>query len=122
MRLDKDSQLVQKAGRLQPIFITCDPQRDSPEVIQKYLEDFHSRFIGLTGPTDAVAKACKAYRVYFSRPPKVAPGEDYLVDHSIFFYLMDPTGKFVNCFGKDKTADEATAIIRDAMLAYEEDQ
>ncbi|KAI0243622.1 Cu-binding protein, partial [Massospora cicadina] len=118
-KLDLDNRLVAKAGQLQPVFITCDPQRDSPEVVKKYLEDFHPRFIGLTGPIEAVAKACKAYRVYFSRPPKVAPGEDYLVDHSIFFYLMDPRGEFVDCFGKDRTAEEAAVKIREYMLSYD---
>lgn len=117
--LDSDSSLTKKAGFLQPIFITCDPQRDSTSVIRKYLEDFHPRFLGLTGPIEEIAKACKAYRVYFSRPPKVQDGQDYLVDHSIFFYLMNPEGRFVACFGKDKTASEAATAIRGHMQIYQ---
>ncbi|KAI8324518.1 SCO1-SenC-domain-containing protein, partial [Martensiomyces pterosporus] len=89
---------------IQPVFITCDPQRDSPEAIKKYLEEFHPKFVGLTGSIDQVRKACKAFRVYFSKPPKVEEGQDYLVDHSIFSYFMDPDGQFIDVYGKDKSA------------------
>lgn len=84
---------------VQPIFITCDPARDSPEVLKEYLTDFHDGIIGLTGSYEDVKKVCKQYRVYFSTPPNVQPGQDYLVDHSIFFYLMDPQGQFVDALG-----------------------
>ncbi|ORX70203.1 SCO1 protein [Linderina pennispora] len=89
---------------IQPVFITCDPQRDSPEAIKKYLTEFHPKFIGLTGSVDQVRSACKAFRVYFSKPPKVEEGQDYLVDHSIFSYFMDPDGQFIDVYGKDKSA------------------
>lgn len=90
--------------QLQPIFITCDPARDTPEVVKAYLADFHPDLIGLTGDYNEVKNACKQYRVYFSTPPNVKPGQDYLVDHSIFFYLMDPEGKFVDVIGRDMDA------------------
>ncbi|KAJ2802727.1 Cu-binding protein [Coemansia helicoidea] len=99
---------------VQPVFITCDPQRDSPEAIKSYLQQFHPKFVGLTGSVDQVRTACKAYRVYFSKPPKVAPNQDYLVDHSIFSYLMDPDGQFVDVYGKDKTAQQ----MADGITAY----
>lgn len=73
---------------LKPIFITCDPARDTPAVIKSYLSEFHSAMVGLTGTWEQVKACCKAYRVYFSTPPHVKPGQDYLVDHSIYFYLM----------------------------------
>ena len=78
-------------GILRPIFISCDPARDSPAVIKSYLAEFHADLIGLTGDYEAVKAVCKAYRVYFSTPEHVRAGQDYLVDHSIYFYLM---GKF----------------------------
>lgn len=96
--------------QLQPIFITCDPNRDSPEVLRKYLSDFHPGIIGLTGTFDQVKHACKQYRVYFSTPPNVKPGQDYLVDHSIFFYLMDPEGNFIDALGRNY--DETTGVDR----------
>ncbi|KAJ9624072.1 Cu-binding protein [Taxawa tesnikishii (nom. ined.)] len=73
---------------LLPVFITCDPARDTPEVTKEYLKEFHPDIIGLTGTYEQVKHVCKQYRVYFSTPKDVKPGEDYLVDHSIYFYLM----------------------------------
>ncbi|KAG7195142.1 Cu-binding protein [Scheffersomyces spartinae] len=108
---------------LQPVFITCDPARDSPEVVKQYLTDFHPSIIGLTGTYENVKNACKKYRVYFSTPPDVKPGQDYLVDHSIFFYLMDPEGNFVDVIGREATATEAVEKIRlhiDAFVPKEE--
>ncbi|KAJ1904188.1 Cu-binding protein [Coemansia sp. IMI 209127] len=100
--LERNPQMVDV---VQPILITCDPQRDSPEAIKEYLKQFHPRFVGLTGSFDQVRQACKGYRVYFSKPPKVGPNQDYLVDHSIFSYFMDPDGEFIDVYGKDKPAD-----------------
>jgi protein SCO1 len=97
--------------RLQPVFVTCDPNRDTPEVLKNYLSEFHPDIIGLTGPYDEIKDACKAYRVYFSTPPDLKPGQEYLVDHSIFFYLMDPDGKFVDALGRQYTADELAVRI-----------
>lgn len=77
-----------KGDVMRPIFITCDPARDTPAVVKAYLKEFHPDIIGLTGTWENVKAICKAYRVYFSTPPSVKPGQDYLVDHSIYFYLM----------------------------------
>jgi protein SCO1/2 len=73
---------------MRPVFITCDPARDTPEVTKEYLKEFHDDLIGLTGDYEQVKATCKAFRVYFSTPKDVLPGQDYLVDHSIYFYLM----------------------------------
>ncbi|KAL4975198.1 SCO1/SenC-domain-containing protein [Aspergillus desertorum] len=94
-----------------PVFITCDPARDTPEVLRNYLQEFHKDIIGLTGTYEQVKQVCKAYRVYFSTPRDVKPGEDYLVDHSIYFYLMDPEGDFVECIGRQDTPETATKTI-----------
>lgn len=75
-------------GVLRNVFISCDPARDTPEVLKRYLKEFHDDILGMTGTWDEVKEVCKAYRVYFSTPPDVKPGQDYLVDHSIYFYLM----------------------------------
>lgn len=71
-----------------PLFVTCDPVRDTPGVLKSYLQEFHPGIVGLTGTWEQVRDMCKKYRVYFSTPEGVKPGEDYLVDHSIYFYLM----------------------------------
>lgn len=96
---------------LLPIFITCDPARDTPEVLKVYLKEFDDRFVGLTGAWEQIKEVCKAYRVYFSTPPGVKPGMDYLVDHSIYFYLMDPDGDFVEAIGRQHTAEAGAEVI-----------
>lgn len=83
-----DNVKKQHGNVMKPVFITCDPARDTPAVIKAYLNEFHEDILGLTGEYDEVKAACKAYRVYFSTPQDVKPGQDYLVDHSIYFYLM----------------------------------
>lgn len=96
--LDKMALMYEKVKEkcgdvLLPIMITCDPARDSPAVLKEYLAEFHPHFIGLTGSHEQIKDTCKAYRVYFSTPKEVAPGQDYLVDHSIYFYLMGESRK-----------------------------
>ncbi|KAF1934429.1 mitochondrial metallochaperone Sco1 [Didymella exigua CBS 183.55] len=104
---------------LLPLMITCDPARDSPAVLKEYLAEFHPHFIGLTGNHEQIKDTCKAYRVYFSTPKDVAPGQDYLVDHSIYFYLMDPEGDFVEAIGRNFTADQAAKVIADHVKDWE---
>ncbi|KAF9918698.1 Cu-binding protein [Lobosporangium transversale] len=101
-----------------PIFITCDPQRDTVSEVKNYVKEFHKDLIGLTGSMEEIAKVAKAYRVYFSKPPKVAEGEDYLVDHSIFFYLMSPEGEFVDCYAKDHTAEHVSESVKNHIQDY----
>ncbi|KAJ1308470.1 hypothetical protein OPQ81_004174 [Rhizoctonia solani] len=103
---------------VQPVFISCDPARDSVPVVKKYIAEFHPRLIGLTGTYEQVKAACRAYRVYFSTPPNASENDDYLVDHSIFFYLMDPKGQFVDAFGKSQTADMVREKVDKAIREY----
>lgn len=94
---------------LTPVFISCDPRRDTIEATAEYAKNFHPDLLALTGHPDDVKQACKAYRVYFSMPSD-ADG-DYLVDHSIFFYLMDPEGRFVEVFGRSHEVPETRAKV-----------
>jgi protein SCO1/2 len=120
--LDKMGEVVDridaKYGKqiINPVFISCDPARDTVPQLARYIDDFHPRMVGLTGTFEAVKQACKAYRVYFSTPPGADPMGDYLVDHSIFFYLMDPEGKFVDAFGRSvdakETGDKVDAYVK----------
>ncbi|KAK2629719.1 hypothetical protein QTJ16_000539 [Diplocarpon rosae] len=96
---------------LLPLFITCDPARDTPAVLATYLAEFHPGIVGLTGTWEQIKDVCKKYRVYFSTPPGVTKGQDYLVDHSIYFYLMDPEGDFVEAIGRQHSPKEAADII-----------
>lgn len=101
-----------------PLFITIDPERDSPQRSAEYARGFHSGFVGLGGSLDQVRAAAKAYRVYFSKDD--GAGDDYLVDHSIITYLMDPQGNFAEFYGKNSSAVEMAARIEAKMLAYRE--
>ena len=96
-----------------PLFITCDPARDKPDILRSYLSEFHPALVGLTGTYEQIKGVCKAWRVYFSTPENVQPGQDYLVDHSIYFYLMDPDGDFVQALGRQHSPTEAAQIITD---------
>ncbi|KAL8951464.1 MAG: hypothetical protein Q9222_002565 [Ikaeria aurantiellina] len=98
-----------------PLFISCDPARDTPSVLSTYLREFHPSLIGLTGTWQQVKDMCRAYRVYFSTPEGVKPGMDYLVDHSIYFYVMDPDGDFVECIGRQHTPESGAKIIQEHM-------
>jgi protein SCO1/2 len=93
---DALAKLGMKADRIVPVFITLDPERDTPDVLRKYLHAFGSDFVGLTGTLPAITNAAHAYRVFFAKHP-VAGGE-YSVDHSSMIYLVGPDGKLVTFY------------------------
>lgn len=90
-----------------PVFISIDPRRDTVARLRDYKKAYDPRMLWLTGSPEEVAAVAKSYRVYYSAPD-VASGsdDDYLVDHSIFFYLLDREGQFMEFFGKSKSAEE----------------
>ncbi|MGH6834360.1 MAG: SCO family protein [Methylocella sp.] len=79
------------------LFVTVDPERDTPEVLKAYLENFDSRIIGLTGDPSRTEAIAKSFRVYAKKVPGEKTG-DYTVDHTGVVYLMDRRGKFVSSF------------------------
>lgn len=106
--------LGKDAEKIQPIFITIDPERDTPKVMKEYVPNFHKRLIGLSGTKAQVAKAAKAYRVYYARAGK--PGdEDYLMDHSTFTYLMGPDGQYLAHFSHGTPPKTVAERIRKYM-------
>ncbi|HJU15786.1 MAG TPA: SCO family protein [Stellaceae bacterium] len=104
-------QLGPEAARVQPLFITVDPARDTPQVLTNYVKVFDPRIVGLTGTPDQIAAAARAYRVYFSKD-ETAQERDYQLDHSAFVYLMNPQGKFVQVFGGAVANDKIAARLR----------
>ncbi|GFP93824.1 protein sco1 homolog 1 mitochondrial [Phtheirospermum japonicum] len=93
-----------------PVFISVDPERDNVEQVREYVKEFHPKLIGLTGSPDEVKNAARAYRVYYMKTEE--EGSDYLVDHSIVMYLMDPNMQFVKFFGKNFDA----ATLADGVI------
>ena len=103
-------QLGQDADRTGALFITVDPERDTPTVLKDYLSNFDPHMRGLTGDPAAVAAALKAYRVYAK---KVALSDgDYTMDHTAVVYLMDKDGRFVAPFNLKQTPEAAAAQLR----------
>ncbi|MEX0348300.1 MAG: SCO family protein [Paracoccaceae bacterium] len=82
-----------------PVFISIDPDRDTPEVVGDYAENLHERLIGLTGSLEQVKAASKAYKTYYKAQDK--SDEFYLVDHSTFTYLVLPEHGFVEFFRRE---------------------
>lgn len=110
---------MESAKPVQPLFITVDPHRDSKEAIKIYLKEFHPKFIGLTGNDEQISAACRAYRVYYSAGPR-DDDDDYIVDHTIITYLINPDGDFVDYYGQNKTAEQMVASIAVNMKKFEE--
>lgn len=104
----------------QPVFITVDPKRDTKEKLKEYLSDFYPRILGLTGTFEQTDAAARAFRVYYAIPDE--PGmtdQDYLIDHSIVMYLMDPNGKFVDYTTKEFSWNESYTKLLRRMMDYE---
>jgi protein SCO1/2 len=103
------------ARQLQPLFVTVDPQRDTREVMANYLKSFDSRILGLTGTQAQIDSVIKEYRLYVALQKSEAGGDDYLVGHSTYIYLMDPEGKFVNVIHGNEDGDAIAAWLRKEM-------
>lgn len=84
-----------KAKDVVPVFITLDPERDTPEKLKDYLASFGSRFVGLTGTKEETASAAKAYRVYYKTVPDEKTPSNYTIDHAAIIYVMDKNGEFL---------------------------
>jgi protein SCO1 len=98
------------AGRTGALFITVDPQRDTPAVMKDYLSNFDPRLVGLTGSQAQIDAAIKAYRVYAKKVP--LENGDYTMDHTAVVYLMDKDGHFVAPFNLKRTPQAAADDLR----------
>jgi protein SCO1/2 len=92
------------------VFITVDPERDTPEVLKEYVASFDAPILALSGSPEEIARAAKAYRVYYAKHPE--PGGDYSMDHSSVIYVMDPEGRFTASFTHQSTPEEIAERLK----------
>ncbi len=92
------------------LFVTVDPERDTPEVLKEYLANFDSRIVGVTGPRPQLEPMLREYRIYAKRAP--GKEEDYSVDHTTVVYLMDKNGRFVTAFNVNRKPEDAAKELQ----------
>ena len=98
------------ADKAAALFVTVDPERDTPEKLKDYLSSFHPRIFGLSGTPAEIEAVKRAYRVYAKKV--LLEGGEYTMDHSAVIYLMDKQGRFVAPFNLKRTAEEAAADLK----------
>jgi protein SCO1/2 len=101
------------ADVLQPVFVTVDPERDTPAVLKEYLANFDPRIIGLTGTARQIADVAKSYQVFYRKQP-TADGS-YMMEHSSAFELITPAGVYLRAFRPDDDPEDFAADLRAAM-------
>jgi protein SCO1 len=108
------SEVLKKLGpaadRTRALFITVDPERDTPAALKDYLSSFDPHITALTGEPEAIAAVAKAYRAYYRKVPLKDGG--YTMDHLVLVYLMDKEGRFVSRFKLDRPIDASAAELR----------
>ncbi|MBV8133175.1 MAG: SCO family protein [Alphaproteobacteria bacterium] len=103
-------ELGPKRGEVRPVFITVDPERDTPDVLKSYVTSFDAPILALTGTPEEIAQAAKGYRVYYAKHPE--PGGDYSMDHSSVIYVMDPEGRFTASFTHESSPEEIAERLK----------
>jgi protein SCO1/2 len=101
-----------KADSVVPIFITLDPERDTQAAMGAYVKNFGPRFVGLTGSSEQIAAAAKAYRVAYSKFQQDKTSSDYSIDHSALVYLMGKNGEYITHFAYGTPASQITETLR----------
>jgi protein SCO1/2 len=104
-------QLGSAGDAVQPLFITLDPERDTPEKLAGYVPLFHDRLLGLTGTPDEIRRVARGYKVYYA---KTSPTDmsTYLLDHSVYIYLVDADGRYVGFLPPGTSSDRLVELIR----------
>lgn len=97
------------------VFVTIDPERDTPQAMSDYVSAFHPDLVGLTGTEQQVADMAKAYRIFYSRIDRPDLPEAYTMDHSTFTYVMGPNGHYMTHFNHGVTRDEIASVIQSVL-------
>ena len=104
-------QLGPLADRVQVLFVTVDPERDTQQVLAKYVPAFDPRFLGLRGDAEATRAAAKEFKIYYEKRPGKTPGE-YSVDHSAQTYVFDPQGRLRLFVRQERLAEDLAPDLR----------
>lgn len=107
----------QDADKLQTLFITVDPERDTPIVLREYMKAFDPHIVALTGTPEQIAAMTSLYRVYYKKMPPMKDG-GYMVNHSASIYAFDANGKLVSTIDPDESRDVAFAKVKKLIAAY----
>ncbi len=104
------------AAKLRPLFITVDPERDTPEVLSEYVAAFDSRIVGLTGTQDQTAAAAKAFRAHYTKillfEGDQVRTDDYAMGHTAHLFLIDPAGNYAGMFSPTAPVETVVAGLR----------
>jgi protein SCO1/2 len=104
-------QLGPTRDKIQPVFITLDPERDTPEILRSYTSAFQAGIVGLTGSPAQIQTVAKEYRITYLRHPEPAR-DDYSVDHTSIIFLIDPAGRPVSLFSHEAPPDRLARQIK----------
>jgi protein SCO1/2 len=103
-------ELGPQRNAVRPVFVTVDPERDTPEVLKAYVTSFDAPILALTGTPEEIAQTAKGYRVYYAKHPEA--GGDYSMDHSSVIYVMDPEGRFTASFTHENSPEEIAERLK----------
>jgi cytochrome oxidase Cu insertion factor (SCO1/SenC/PrrC family) len=101
------------AAKVAPLFITIDPDRDTPELVKEYAANFHENMVGLTGTPEQIAAAGKAYRVYYAK--RETESGSYTMDHTSYIYIMDKQGRYYRHFRMNSSPEEIAEALKAAV-------
>jgi protein SCO1/2 len=110
MEISKVFEVLGPQAKVAALFMSVDPERDTPALLKDYVSNFDSRIIGVTGPRESVDATLKTFRV-FARRTK-GEGDSYSVDHSSLVYLMDKQGRFATAFNLQQSPEQAARALR----------
>lgn len=106
--------LGKASEQVQPLFITLDPTRDTPQVLRSYAPAFHPRLIALTGSEEEIRRVAIAYKVFYERT-QIERAGTYLIDHTAYIFLLNREGKYVMFFPPGTPADRVAAMVREQL-------
>lgn len=109
-KLEKDDPAL--AAKIQPIFVSVDPARDTPPALKAFVSAFHPRLVGLTGSEAEIAAVAKEYAIYYKKQDKAPGATGYLMDHSRQTVLFGPAGEPIALIPQDKSGDEIAAELK----------